>query len=438
MTTKLEKLERQMIAWAESAARGDEAAEKHLGQALAQVAAARSKDGWPTPGSVAHASLDALVEASKAKHPALRRLAPAFLDTLGAHPDSLGIPYGFRPARQLGDLGIPLLAKLLERALGRTSRATIEGFGKGNPSNSGGFKVATDALVRLFEYEKSAAKVAAALVALPWSDERLWLLFRMLAGGYGGPFARPDQLGPVAASALPALIQSTAGIQGDGARRLRAVLLRGKVISKEQAGGVKAAKLPRALPTDVASALSLIETFGLSPEDVEAGPPAKPREIVSLEKKLGERLPAELHALLSAHRSIGDREIGPPSRMKELLADLAGTIAEHEEEADEPPSGAGEHDIRAFEGLVPLGTDDCGDLYLLATRARSSAGAAPVIRFHHDEALVATVAADSLGEYVAIVVARVYARREGLEPKLERIEDRKRKIAVGASRPRRH
>jgi cell wall assembly regulator SMI1 len=404
---------------------------------VAALAKGRRTHAWPTRGSVAFAAFDALVEASGKKLGALRRLAGPFLDAIGAHPETLGIPYGFRPAEQIGATGIPLLARAFDRGLAGTDRATIEGFGAANPMNSAGFKIAAEALARLFEYEGSEEKVAAALRALPWSDERLWLLFKILAGGYGGPFRGPKQLGGVAAAVLPELVDGTASIQGDGASKLRALLVRAKVIAKSAAGGAKAAKLPRALPIEVDAALALLDTWKLSAADVQATPAAKPREIASLEKKLGRKLPEDLAALLGAHASIGDREIGPPARMKELFADLAGTIAEHEEEGEAPSNRNGELDVRGFDPLkrgIPLGTDPSGDLYFLAIGATSGAGKAPVIRFCHDQALVAKVAADSLGEYVAMVIARVYARREGLEPQLDKIEGRRRKITAGFRR----
>jgi hypothetical protein len=123
--------------------------------------------------------------------------------------------------------------------------------------------------------------------------------------------------------------------------------------------------------------------------------------------------------------------------MRQLVRELAETIEEDEDESDEAPTSRGSHDVRGFalKKAIPLGSDPGGDLYFLATGARSSAGAAPVIRFRHDQALVATVAADSLGEYVALVFARVYARREGLEPELDRLEFRRRTIISGYKRP---
>ncbi|APR76913.1 Hypothetical protein A7982_02260 [Minicystis rosea] len=438
MASQTAQIEAKLTRLAKKAAKGDKAAADQVLAGLAELVKAPAPRAhvFPTPASAIFAVVDAFVSEDEPHAATLRRLAGPFLDAISARPEHYGIPWAFKPAESVGVAAIPHLAEALDRGLALTSPAEIEALGRANPMNVAGFALAENALNRLFAYDDAADRAAEAVVALPWTDDRLWLVFRVLSGGYGGSFSGVASItGAVARNILAKLVTKTASIEGPGATKLRALLVRAKVIPKSSARGAAPAKLPKQLPLDVPGALALLETWKLSAADVEAGAPAKAREITSLEKQLGRALPSDLAELLAAHGSIGDREIGPPARMKELLGELEGMIEEHEEEADEAPSGKkGDLDIRAFDPLktgIPLGTDVSGDLYFLATGATSEAGTAPVIRFRHDQALVAAIAADSLGEYVAIVFARVFARREGLERELEKIEERKRRVVSG-------
>src|SRR5262245_5733232 len=163
---KLDKLEKDLVTLAKQAAKGDAKAEARVAAEIAALAKGSRGDGWPTRGSVAFTVFDALVEASGRRPAALRRLAGAFLDAIVAQPESLGLPYQFRPAGRLRDPGMPLLARAFDRAIAKTSRGTIEGFGRGSPMNSPGFSVAMRALYALFQYHGSGEKVAAALLAI--------------------------------------------------------------------------------------------------------------------------------------------------------------------------------------------------------------------------------------------------------------------------------
>ncbi|MDC0674524.1 SMI1/KNR4 family protein [Nannocystis radixulma] len=434
-----EELEARGVTLARAAASGDLEAEGKLVETLGELTRAPyHNEGWPRSGSVAYAVFDAFLQVDDGDREALRRLVGPFVEALMAHPDHLGVPYRFEPAEMLGPSAIPLLARLLARGLAATSRAAIEGLDYVNPLNDAGFRLATDALVGLFTYEEEAVEaVATAVAALEWNDERLWLLFRVLAAHAVTGVAA---LGEVARVVLVRLATATTGITGPGADKLRGLLLRAKIIPKALAPGVKPATLPRKLPLTVAEALALGETWGLSPAEVQAGRPAKAKELDVLADRLGRRLPKELTLLLGTHASLGARDIGPPARMRQLLREMAETIEDDEEEADdEVPSGRGQYDVRGFDPLkkaIPLGSDPSGDLYFLATGAKSGAETAPVIRYRHDQALVATIVADSLGEFVALILARVYARREGLGPELDKLDSRRRTITSGYKKPK--
>jgi len=432
------EIEGRLVTLANAAASGDAAATEQLAAGLAELAnAPRSQGGWPRPGSVAFTVFDAFLRVADGDRAALRRLAEPFLTAIAAHPDTLGVPYRFEPARMLGRSAIPLLSRLLARGLAATSRAAVEGLDHANPLNDAGFRLANDAVVRLFEYEEEAAEaVAAAVAGLEWNDERLWLLFRVLAEHAVTGVAN---LGEVARVVLARLAAATTTITGPGADKFRGLLLRGKLIARTLAPKVKPATLPRRLPLTVDEALALLDVWHLSPAEVQASGPAKAKELAVLADRLGRRLPRELTRLLATHASIGARDIGPPTRMRQLARELAETIEDDEEESDEAPSGRGRYDVRGFDPLkkaIPLGSDPSGDLYFLATGAKSGAEAAPVIRYRHDQALVATIVADSLGEFVALVFARVYARREGLGPELDKLESRKRTIVSGYRPPK--
>lgn len=431
MPSSLAALEKKLNDLATKAAAGDAAAAAQLMEEVPRLRAMAPSDDWPRPAGVLFSVLDALTRASTRMARSLRTLAPPLVEGLIAHGS--GLPYGFRPAATLDAAGVELMARALDGGLAAASRAQIEAMGEGNLKNAVGMTLAVDALERLFEYQDKEVAVAAALTALPWSDERLWLLFRILAGGYAGPFERA-WVTPVATAALRALAASTVGIQGDGANKLRALLVRQKIVPRSAAKGVTLPRLPRTLPHDVSGALALLEALHLSPREVGARPPACKASVEALVKTLGAELPSELATLLASHAAIGERQFGPPARMRDLVRDLAGMIREHEADDASPVEGRREYDVRAFDPskcAVPLGTDLNGDLFFLATAATSDAGVAPVMRFHHDESLVTTVEASSLGEYVALLFLRVYARREGLEVPLRRLEDRPRRITRG-------
>lgn len=434
MSRDLELEQIAIVDLAKKALAGDVSAERELALTIARLAAMKAPtQGWPTPGSVLFALLDVLATATKQPNGTLSRLAGALLDGVCAHPELMGLPYQFRPAQQLGPDGLVLMARTLGLAIAKVPRAAIVALNYGNPGGVKGFTVAVRALEKLLEYPVHE-ETARVLCTLEWNDDRLWILFRILAGGYGGgAFLGKDAVGEAARAVLPKLIDATAPITGDGATKLRALLLRENVLSEAQAQGAKPAHLPNRLPLDVAGALSLLAAWNLSSEDVLAGPPSRDTELAELEKQLGRTLPDELTRLLLVHGSIGDRDIVPPSQMKELGDDLISMIENHVEDDDTAPTGKGEYDVRTFDPAkrIALGTDPSGDLFFLATDAMSGAGEAPVIRFHHGECLVATLQNDSLGEYVATVFARVYARREGLTPSLDRLERRERQPLAG-------
>ncbi|MDC0719181.1 hypothetical protein [Nannocystis bainbridge] len=431
------ELEARLTTAVASAAGGDAAAAERLADELEALAKAPPcREGWPRPGSVAYMTFDAFLKVEGAGRAPLERLAGPFLRAIAAHPETLGVPHRFAPATMLGPSAIPLLLALLDRGLRSTSRATIEALGEYNPGNEVGFKLASEAVARLLAYTDGEA-VAAGLLGLEWNDERMWLLFRVLTEANA---LRPGEVEPGAAAALRGLVAGTATISGSGADRLRALLLRAKIIPKSMAPAIRLATLPKQLPQTVAEALALMGTWGLSAADVEAKGPARPREIEALAKQVKPRLPKALTQLLGTHAKLGNRDLGPPARMRALIGELAEMLEEHEEDADEAEMGRGQYDVRGFDPgkkAIPLGTDPSGDLFFLATGAKSAAGTAPVIRFRHDQTLVGTIAADSLGEYVALILARAYARREGLESQLDRLEGRKRTIVSGYKPPKR-
>ncbi|WP_434415919.1 hypothetical protein [Nannocystis pusilla] len=432
------ELEARLTGLATAAAGGDAKAALSLtGELEALAAAPACREGWPRPGSVAFKAFDVFLEVAGAdRAEALKRLAGPFLRAIAAHPETLGVPHGFRPAATLGPPAIPLLVALLDSGLRQTTRAAIEALGEYNPNNQVGFKLAGEAVSRLLAYADGEA-VADGLMKIEWNDERLWLLFRVLADGNS---LDPPNRGPATAVALARLVAATATISGRGADRLRALLLRAKIIPKAMAPGIVLARLPKQLPHTVAEALALMTAWKLTPAEVEAKGPARAREIEVLANHVSARLPQELKQLLATHAALGSRDFGPPARMRQLVREMRETIEEDEEEADDPPSGRGRYDVRGFnpaKKAIPLGSDPSGDLFFLATGAKSEANAAPVLRFRHDQALVATIAADSLGEYVALILARAYARREGLAAQLDKLEGRKRTIVSGYKPPKR-
>jgi hypothetical protein len=431
------QLEARLTALATRAAGGDAEAAALLENELETLAAAPpSREDWPRPGSVAFSAFDAFLKVEPSDPALLLRLAGSFLRAIAAHPETLGLPYRFQPATTLGASAIPLLAELLDKGLRRTSRAAIEALGEYNPKNDVGFKLAGEAVALLLAYADGEA-AATGLLALEWTDERLWLLFRVLTED---KMLEPWNIGPAAKVALTRLAAATATVTGSGADKLRGLLLRAKIIPKALAPGCRPATLPKQLPLTVAEALALGESWNLSAAEIPAKGPARPREIEALANHVSPRLPKELTRLLAAHAALGNRDFGPPARMRQLVRELADMIEEHEEDEDEVPSGRGRYDVRGFDPLkkaIPLGSDPSGDLFFLATGARSGAGTAPVIRFRHDQTLMAAIAADSLGEYVALILARAYARREGLEARFDRLEGRKRTIVSGYRPPKR-
>ncbi|WAS98086.1 hypothetical protein [Nannocystis punicea] len=435
-TETLAELESRWTALARAAAGGDAAAAASLVTGLEALAEAPPcREGWPRPGSVAFMAFDAFLKVEGADRALLGRLAGPFLRVIAAHSETMSVPYRFEPAKMLGPSAIPLLVELLDRGMRQTSRAAIEALGEYHPGNEVGFKLASDAVTRLLAYEDGEA-VAAGLLAIEWTDERMWLLFRVLTEAHA---LRPGEVAPGIRAALARLVAETATITGSGADRLRALLLRAKVIPKAMAPGVKLTTLPKQLPQTVAEALALMGTWNLAAAEVPAKGPAKPREIEALAKQVSPRLPKELTQLLAVHAALGDREFGPPARMRQLVRELAETLEEDDEDADEAPSGRGKYDVRGFDPgkkAIPLGSDPSGDMFFLATGAKSGANAAPVIRYHHDQTLVATLAADSLGEYVALLLARAYARREGIEAQFDKLEGRKRTIVSGYKPPK--
>lgn len=434
---KLEETQQKLVALAPEAAAGDRKAEAALAAGITALSAERrSKDTYGGPGTALSAVFAALCSASRAPAEPLRRLLPALLAGIVKHGESHSVPYEFRPAKLLGPEALAPVAEALHGALARCPSEEVAAYG-GNPSNVRGFSVAEHLLERLFEYAQHAPQVAHALGALEWTSESLGLFARALEN-LALLKMKSAPAATTARAVLPSFAQRTAGLTGEGARKLREYLVRNKVLSRKDAGGAKPSSLPRMLPQRVKQSLAMLGPLGLTPADVKAGSPATTAQLAALEKWLGRKLPTEVVALYRAHGTLGDREVQGPAAARGLHRELLASIREHEKEDPSSPRGKGEYDVRGFgpeKRALPLGTDATGDTFFLALGARGRWGSEPVVRFHHGEALVATVEAETLGEFVALLVLEPYAQREGLTAELDKLRRRARKIRSGYKKP---
>lgn len=123
--------------------------------------------------------------------------------------------------------------------------------------------------------------------------------------------------------------------------------------------------------------------------------------------------------------------------MKKLAKEIHEALEMHVEDAeDEEPSfdgKRGELDARqhVHREIVALGTDASGDMFFVDLRSRSLTNRAPVIRFHHDQSLLARVEANSLSEFLARQLIGRYQELNGPERALEKLAKRK----TGLRRP---
>jgi cell wall assembly regulator SMI1 len=265
------------------------------------------------------------------------------------------------------------------------------------------------------DLDKAAARVTEAFTGQQWSDDQLWVVARVMSGvGFGKGRTLETLLVP----ANPIAKQALAAIARPSAKTFVQQLQRCGLMAR---GKTRAPSLPKTLPLDVRDALVLRTKWKLTDSDIECGPPVKKEALASLERKLRRSLPAPLRALLAVVGSIGDRQLGGLSGFAELDTRLRTQLEEHMAEAGDAPiedPGLGAFDVRRLlpaEHWFALGTDVGGDIYFLAMNATTRKGTNPVIRFHHDEALTARVAAHSLGEYVALLFAEALGRRETLD-----------------------
>jgi cell wall assembly regulator SMI1 len=345
-----------------------------------------------------------------------KALLPICLEAMARHP---GRCFHRLPLPVDPELIEPLVA-LLHASSAHVEPADVARY-DGNPQNIIGFSGATDALERLLAYREPAhvERAIAALTSRSWSDDQLSVLARILHwkswGGHSlGKALTPESV--IAKNALPALLAPTSSCPAYVTRLVRLQLLDRRALGAR----ARLPTLPRSLPTDVSSALALAEKWRLRDEDLRRGPPATPTELDALERALGRPLPHDVRELLCRVSSIGDRQLGPIARLAALQAELQSTFEAHLRDDDGAPIDTedGDVDVRRFlpsESWLAIGSDAGGDLFFVACATTTRSGTHPVVRYRHDESLVARLWARSIGEHAALLFAEAYARREGLD-----------------------
>ncbi len=426
-TPDVEKLANDVVA-------GKSGAEKKLAAVIGALAKKRPGYYGNTTASEIFDCWNIITEnaLTSQKTQVFTRTLPIFLAALEMKPYIL--PHALRARDMFGAAGVDLLLKCFEIGLQKTPRKGIETIDKGIAHAAGdGFRMLESVFDRLVDYGPSPyidkagddvalAAISAGLANMRWSNDRLWVLFRVLAENQFGSHLKKS----TGAVFLPLLDKVRAAkITGDGVDKLTALLAR----SGHGSGKKTVATLPKKFPDDVKETLALIKKWRLTKKDLLLGKPATPAQLKSLAKELSLALPGDLKQALALHSQVGEVCFGPPGRMAGLRDEIAETLAEHLKEYSALKKSKDYRDVRDYQPLkrgIPLGTNSTGDIYFLATNARSASGYMPVIRFHHGEALTSSVAADSLGEYLAMEIAQPYARREGLESEYYALLGRKR------------
>ncbi len=357
---------------------------------------------------------------------------PIFLSALEKKPYIL--PHSLLPHQLLGEEGVDFLVNCVEIGLKNAPRKGIETLDSGTADRaSEGMKLLVCALERIVEYGDSPyvdregnpemlRLFAEKLAALKWTDDRIWVLFRALSENQFAPHLEAS----TGAVFLP--IAEGAQGTGEGLEKLKDLLQRAGHLAEEDRAPVS---LPEELPHNVEEAFDLAESLA-GKEDLEVSGPARKTEITALVRAFGS-IPDDLKAALSRHSSLGEVHFGPPDRMISLRDEMKEILEEHLKEYSELPPTDEKRDVRdykPFEKGIPLGTDHTGDIFFLATNAKSDTGHMPVIRFHHDEALTSSVEASSLGEFLCFELLRGPARREGLESQYNRLVQRKRSAKI--------
>lgn len=337
----------------------------------------------------------------------LQDVSPALVRAIAARPPKVApLPHDFRPARQLGVAGVGVLVAALDGGLAAASRSQIEAWGKGNPLNDAGFKLAVLALERLTEYvgEEPTKRAGEAIGKLVWDDDRQWLLARILAGGFGGPDFATWAVGA-------RVLERVRCTEGSGGQRLAATLA--------QLGWRASDSAPVPFPApslDVAGALALREQLALRAVDLNVAPGVDDAAIDAVAAEIGITPSAEMRALARGTASIDPEwrwQAGETTFVRRM-------VAEHAAEIGDEPAEAGTVDTRTLDlsRCMGIGNDPSGDVFVIALGRTCEGHPDPVLRFAHDAACVAHVVAHTLGEHVSWLLLEAWARREGREKEL--------------------
>lgn len=338
-------------------------------------------------------------------------------------PHSLDLHY------LLGADGIRHLIHFLEIGFANAPIKGVRILEKGTADKSSyALQLLTSTIERIFAYKEeidSMQEIAIHIQNLKWNDDKLWVLFYTIKEIQ---FSE-DLKNPVVANLfLPLLAKG----DGEGKKKLEALLKRhGHSLGKSK---VQAIHLPDVLPNDPSNAMALLKEWKIGSKELKRIKPASEKKIKELSKKLKVKIPDELEKTLLLHESIGDIEFGPLDRMIALREDIKEILEEHLKEEEIIEFDSDEYrDVRDYNPLtdgIPVGTNTSGDIFFLATNAKSSFGNHPIIRFHHNEALTSSIESNSLGEYISLIIAKVFAEREGMMDEYYKLSNQKRKITI--------
>lgn len=368
----------------------------------------------------------------------VKQTLPVFLSALEKYPYIL--PHSMDAAYLLREEGIEFLVECIRIGLSAVTARGIAALDKGvSHSSAEGLRLLESALSRVYKgvnadaQENAILKDAAEefrrrLDQMKWADHNLFTLFRVMSEGYVKTLL-PSAF--TATAFLPLVLKA----EGEGARKLAELFARAGHTIGERA--VNPATLD-AFPFEVMDALALIDLWGVK-DLLDLGRGLSQREISRFERALGVEIPEDLRLAWTEFSHVGEVWFGPPARMLELRSEMQEMLAEHLKESPALEQTDRYRDVRHYEPMekgIPLGTDASGDIFFLATNAESQTGHMPVIRFHHGEALTSSVAASSLGEYLAMEIAEPFARREGLTGERFALMERPRKVIIESGQER--